>query len=260
MILENIGKKVTGPVETFVGLSTLFVETLKVIFTEKGKGRRLLLGIIKKQILFTGFDAMPVITITSLLIGMVTIIEVITQLPTVGGESYMGSILVIVVLRELGPLLTAFIIIGRSGTAISTEIGNMMVGGEVQAIENMGINPLRFIIMPRLFGVTIAMVCLAIYFDLSAIVGGFVFARLTVNYPLAAYVADITSALGFFDLMAGIIKCFIFGVIIAIVCAAYGFSVKVATTEVPQATTKAVVTCIYLCFVANCIITAFFFI
>lgn len=259
-ILEHAGAVAIAPISKITEIAALFVEVLRVAWVERGRGGAEVRNVILRQVLFTGVEAMKVISIIALLIGGAVIFETFSILPGYGGESVMGKILVIVVVRELGPLLTAFIIIGRSGTAISTEIGYMMVNHEIQAIEMMGINPIRFIVLPRLVGVAAAIFCLSFYFNIVALFGGYAFARLIVDYPFASYISDLGRALGFWDIAASGIKCFVFGLIVSLVCCWRGFSVKFSFTEIPQVTTRAVVISLYACFAANIIITMLFYI
>jgi phospholipid/cholesterol/gamma-HCH transport system permease protein len=259
-VLDRIGTAVMRPFSTMLDMSALFVEAFKVVITERGRGDKMVLDVVLRQILFTGVEALKVITIIALLLGGAVIFETFTQVPRVAGQALVGQILVVVVVRELAPILTAFIVIGRSGTAISTEIGYMMVNHEIQALEMMGINPIRFVVLPRLLGVAAAIFCLSFYFNVVVLFGGYLFARLFVDYPFVTYLTDLGSALGFWDVMVSGIKCFLFGIIVALVCCWYGFSVRFSFTEIPQATTRAVVRCIYLCFLVNVLITAIFFV
>lgn len=258
-VLDRIGALAIRPLSQVLDLSALFVEAVKVLATERGRGTRMVVDVILRQILFTGVEALRIVTGIALLLGGAVIFEVFTQVPRVGGEGLVGTILVVVVVRELAPILTAIIVIGRSGTAISTEIGYMMVNHEVQALEMMGINPLRFVVLPRLVGVAVAIFCLSFYFNVVALFGGYLFARFIVDYPFSTFVADLTQSLGFWDVMVSGIKCLLFGVIVALVCSWRGFSVRVSFTEIPQVTTRAVVLSISLCFVINILVTALFF-
>lgn len=258
--LGVVGSAISKPFSSLIDLSALFVEAMKAVYSERGHGGKIVLNVTLRQILFTGVEALKIITVIALLLGGAVIIETYTQIPKVGGESLIGSILVLVVVRELAPLLTAFIIIGRSGTAISTEIGYMMLNHEIQAIEMMGINPLRFIVLPRLIGVATAIFCLSFYFNIVALLGGYGFARFIVQYPFSAYITDLGSALGIWDIAVSGIKCLLFGLIVSLICCYKGFSVRYSFTEIPQVTTKAVVDSIYLCFIVNILITALFFI
>ena len=260
MLVERIGAAVQRPLDSAVEMATLFTEAFRTAWNERGPSDGIILDITLRQIYFTGIQAMKIVTVVALLLGGAVIIEAFTQLPRVGGESMIGSILVVVVVRELGPILTAIIVIGRSGTAISTEIGYMMVNHEMQAVSMMGVNPLRAVVLPRIIGVAAAIACLSFYFNIVALFGGYLFARFIVHYPLHRYIADLSGALGFWDVAVSGVKCLLFGVIVAVVCCRRGFSVKFSFTEIPQATTGAVVTCLYLCFIVNVAITAFFYI
>ena len=259
-MISKFNKFIYRRINILVEQSSLFCRSMTTIWTERHVGSKTIRDVVFRQILFTGIEALKIIVIIALAIGAVTIVEIITQLPRVGGQSYIGPVLVSVVVRELGPLLTAFIIIGRSGAAIATEIGNMMVSHEVQAIDSMGINPLRFIVMPRIVGVTVALVGLGLVFTVMALIGGYAFSRFMIEYPLVVYLADLGKSLKVIDILVGLIKCFSFGVIISTVSCYWGFSVKFSSHEVPQMMIKAAVTCIYMCFIANIIITALFYI
>lgn len=260
MALERTGEAVLNRLSYVLDMSALLVESVKVAFTERGRGDRIVFMAVLRQILFTGVEALRIVAIIAFLVGGAVIIESFTILPKYGGESVIGTILVLVVIRELGPLITAFIVIGRSGTAISTEMGYMMVNSEVSALESMGINPLRFLVLPRIAGVAAAIFCLSFIFNIMAIFGGYLFARFIVHYPFATYVADISQALGFWDVAVSGIKCLLFGVSVALICCFYGFTVRFSFTEIPQVTTRAVVLSIYVCFAVNILITAFFYI
>jgi len=258
--LARIGALVMRPLDSAVEMGTFITESVRTAWTERGPSDGIVLDVTLRQIYFTGVQALKIVTVVALLLGGAVIIEAFTQLPRVGGESAIGSILVVVVVRELGPILTAIIVIGRSGTAISTEIGYMMVNSEMQAIAMMGINPMRAVVLPRIVGVAAAIACLSFYFNIVALFGGYVFARFIVQYPFHRYITDLSGALGFWDVAVSGIKCLLFGIIVAVVCCQRGFNVRFSFTEIPQATTSAVVTCLYLCFIVNMVITAFFYI
>lgn len=254
-----IGAYILKRLNSAVEQSALLCKTVATLWTERGCGSAIVREMTKRQVLFTGIEAIKIIFITAMIFGVATIVELITEVPRVSGKSYIGPVLVAVVVRELGPLLTAFIVIGRSGTAIATEIGNMIFNHEVEAVDAMGIDPLRFIVLPRLIGVTSATIGLGLLFVVVALAGGWGFARLLIHYPFVAYLADLRESLGPFDVLICFIKCASFGVIIATICCYRGFSVKFSSHEVPQVMIKAVVGCIYACFIVNIIITGFFY-
>ena len=155
-----VGRKAIEGYTYLVDLAALVVISLQELANPGRQGRGEAFRVITRQILFTGVDALPVVSAIALMIGLIIITQAGTQLPKVGAGDMVGNIIVVVVIRELGPLLTAFIVVGRSGTAITTELGNMKVGQEVTALELMGISVARFIVMPRLVGMILAMICL----------------------------------------------------------------------------------------------------
>ena len=259
-ILERTGSAIRQNSSHLLDMAALFLEALKEGADKRARGGGTVFGVVMSQIFFTGVEAMKIVAVIAMLLGGVTIIETFSLVPNMGGESLIGKILVVVVVRELGPLITAFIVIGRSGTAISTEIGYMMVNYEIQALEMMGINPMRYVVFPRIVGVSVAVFCLSFFFNIVALFGGYLVSRFIIPYPFTMYINDLSRALGFWDVAVSGIKCFLFGIIVSVICCYQGFSVKFSFTEIPQVATRAVVWSIYACFAINIILTAFFYI
>ena len=129
--------------------------------------------ILLRQILFTGFEALNLIALIGLVIGGTIIIQGISVFENFGQGYFFYTILILIITRELGPLLTAFIIIARSGTSISTELGYMVVNHEVEALESIGILPIRYLVVPRVYAVVISLFCLNIYFNIAGLIGGY---------------------------------------------------------------------------------------
>jgi phospholipid/cholesterol/gamma-HCH transport system permease protein len=241
----------------FVVFRTLFVffATFEIV---TGRARTSI-KILFKQVLFTGVDALPVISLVSLAIGAIAIIQSLTLLPRFGGESLVGNILVTVIVRELGPLLTGFIVIGRSGTAITAEIGNMVVSHEIEALESMGVDPIRYIVIPRVLGVTISLVVLNVYFDLFAIIGGFLVSKMVLVTSFMTFLERLQESVLASDIIISLAKGCIFGIIVSFICTFQGFSVRASSTEVPQMTTKAVVNAITFLFLADGVVTFIYY-
>lgn len=234
----------TMVLSTFGGLTSTYRTSVRIVF---------------KQILFTGVQALPVISLVSLAIGAIAIIQSLTILPRFGGASFIGSILVTVIVRELGPMLTAFIVIGRSGTAITTEIGNMMVSHEIEALESMGIDPIRYIVIPRLLGVTASMVALNVYFALFSIIGGFLVSKLVLVTSFSIFTDRILDTMLASDIVMSLSKGVIFGILVSLICTFQGFLVRGSSTEVPQMTTRAVVNAITALVLADGVITFIYY-
>jgi phospholipid/cholesterol/gamma-HCH transport system permease protein len=160
---------------------------------------------------------------------------------SLGGGAMLGQVLVAIVVRELGPLITALIVIARSGTAVASEIGNMKANRETDALEVMGINPLSYIVFPRIIGGVISVICLSLYYIFVALLGGFLVARLTQEYSLQYYIDQLAQAITLNDFFLFLLKTTFGGTIIFVVSCYQGLLVKESPHEVPQVTTKAVV-------------------
>ncbi len=217
--------------------------------------RQVAFKVLVLQILFTGIEALGIVSLIALAIGAVIIVEGNTLLPRFGQSGLLYQILIVVITRELGPVLTAFIIIARSGTAIATELGNMVVSHEIEAYVSVGINPISYLAVPRVLGVTIAMMALTIYFNLFGLVGSYLVSQFVKPMPLAEYFRNLLLTLQARDVLSTLVKGFVFGIIASAVATFQGFKVKVAVTEIPRAAIKAVGQGFVLVFVADAIIT-----
>jgi phospholipid/cholesterol/gamma-HCH transport system permease protein len=154
-----------------------FFQALKetILFMRR---RQVAFRVLVFQILFTGVESLSIVSLIALSIGAVIIVEGGTILPRFGQTSLLYSILIVVITRELGPILTAFIIAARSGPAIATELGNMVVSHEIEAYISVGINPISYLVVPRVLGVTISVMALTIYFNVFGLVGSFLVSQL----------------------------------------------------------------------------------
>ncbi len=259
-LAEWTGKKVINLIQFIYGVYKLSYASFIELFKWNEKGNKVVFQLLLKQILFTGIDALPMISIISLLLGTIVITQSTTQLPIIGGENFIGNIIVLVIIRELGPLITAIVIIGRSGSAIGTELGIMRINQEIEALRAMGIRITRILVVPRILGCVIATLCLTIFFDLSAILGGYIISSIQLTTPFNLYFYRIILSLQYSDIYISLMKSAAFGVIIAILSCYHGLNVKQYTTEVPQATTKAVISSIVACFLFSSGLTMMFYI
>ena len=244
----------------FLNLSTLLYMAFRELITERKKGFSLVFEITLRQVYFTAVQALKVVAVISLALGTVIIVQIGTQLSFLGGGiEFIVPILVLVLFRELGPLLTAIIVIGRSGTAIATELGNIVIAHELEAIEVMGINPVYFIVTPRIIGVTVAVICLTIIFITIGLLGGFWVSKLILPITFQAFLRELGVALTAHDLIFAFLKSLIFGLLIALTCTYYGLTVGYSLIEVPQAATRGVVSAMLFCFATNALLTVLFY-
>lgn len=215
------------------------------------------LNVYLRQVYFTGLQALRIILVTSLMIGTV----VNTQIISIGGagsESLTGKVMVWIVVRELAPLLTAIIVIARSGTAISVELSQMKIAGEIDYLESLGIPTANYLIMPRLFGVATAVLLLTVYFDIAALLGGFCVVSLGWHVPWEQYSQGIFSVLTITELAASLLKSVLFGLFIAAICCWQGINVDRSVTQIPQAATRAVMQSLFFLFIIDGIASLLF--
>lgn len=225
-------------------------KTLKFLLSGKQDKKVLIL-----QLLFTGVEALPIISLISLGIGGVIIVQGVAILPQFGQGEMVYDILVLIIVRELGPVLTALILAARSGTAITTELGNMIVSHEIEAYESVGIDPVSYLAVPRLLGLVASMILLNVYFDIFGLFGSFVVTSMMNPIPLKEYLENLLQVLTAWDLFISFLKSFVFGYIIAVVSTYHGFRVNHAITEVPVAAIKSIGNCFSYIIIADAIIT-----
>lgn len=217
-------------------------------------GRRPTTAVFLKQVYFTGLEALRVIVTISLIIGSVIITQIISVVGS-GNEALSGKVLVWVVVKELGPLLTAIIVIARSGTAIATELGSMKINREIESIESLGIDPGQYLIMPRILGVTFAVVILTIYFEIVSILGGFLVAGIGWHVPFAQFSQGVFTSLTLKELGISVLKSLCFGLFLSASCCKHGLSVGKSATQIPQAATKGVMLSLFFVFILDGLIT-----
>lgn len=258
--VANIGEKLLSILNTCWGMSLLLYDTLLSFFsviTPGHRGNKSFKTQLSFQVLFTGVEAFWLVGLIALTTGGAIIVQAIFNMPMFGVGEYFGNLLVMTIVRELGPLITALVVIGRSGAAISVFLGNMKVNKEISALESMGIEPVDYLVMPAVVSMVISMVCLNIYFSLVSIIGGLIVARVVVDLQVTIFLDRIFEALRYTDLLMSLAKSIVFGVIISIVACYYGLSVK-NVREVSMAVIKSVVATIFLTLVTNIVITSIY--
>jgi phospholipid/cholesterol/gamma-HCH transport system permease protein len=216
-------------------------------------------GQTKLQIRFTGLDALWLVCGTALLLGAVTLIQAFSQLSGLGAENYIGALMVLIILRELGPLLTAVLVIGRSSTAIAAELGAMQLNGEVDALAIHGVNPYQYLLLPRWLGVLISVFVLVVFFDAVALGGGFLVARLKYDVTFGFFMDSVRLTLSNLDFAATVLKALLFAGAITFTACHFGLRIQRSQTEIPQAVTKTVVSALVAVFALDGLITALFY-
>lgn len=259
-VIDSLGRRFMATLEYTLSVSIMIYLSVRTILLDRAQSFRTVMGVVSMQIYFTGWQAMPLITLLSLASGTIVILQSAVQLNLVGGGEMIGNLLVVILVREVGPLMTAFVVIARSGTAVASEIGTMKVNKEIDALEVMGIHPLSYVVFPRLAGGIISVLCLAFYFNLIALLGGFIVTRFIQNeMPVSFYIDSLVQALAIEDVWLFLIKNSFSGAIIFVICCYQGLLVKQSPHEVPQVTTKAVVNSMIYVVLFNLSVTAIYY-
>jgi phospholipid/cholesterol/gamma-HCH transport system permease protein len=253
-VVDFIGTRAVGMGRYISELVVFFSKTLATSLKRNTAGADVIRSVTLRQVYYTAVQAVPVVSLLAVVFGAVIIFQTLSFFSA--GASVVGTLLDNVVIRELGPLFTAFIVIGRSGSAITVELGNLKTDGELELLQGLGIDPYRYIVIPRMIGVTIGVICLCILFDLVAMLGGYAFARLTLQIPGAAFVFLIAQEITVLGVFSGLLKSAVFGLLISTVSCYHGLRVSDAVTSVPPATQQSVVYSLVLCVLANIVITA----
>ena len=251
-----------NPITTFKGMFYdlgFFAKTLKgvVFFIRHSQAS---FKILIMQVLFTFVHALGISTLLALAIGAAVNLIGVPFLTMLNQQQLIYTLLIIIITRELGPLLIAFIVIARSATAIATEIAGMVISHEVEAYISVGVNPIEHLAVPRFLGVTISLVLLNIYFSIFGLAGSYIVAQLFSSTPMDYYFTSLLQYLTIQDILMSIIKSITFGAIISIVAVIKGFSVERASTEVPVAGLQAVSSAFALCIVVNVILSILFYV
>jgi phospholipid/cholesterol/gamma-HCH transport system permease protein len=237
--LDSSYESITFIGEVMIGFFRYFTNPSKIRF---------------KDILITseklGVNAFFIIALVNFLVGLVIAFQSAIPLSKYGGTIFVADLLVLSVFKELGPLMTAIVVNGRSSSAFAAEIGTMKVNEEIDALTTMGINKIRFLVMPKFIATLVMLPILTIFGILFAMIGGLV-VMISLGFPPITYLNEITLAASYTDLLAGLFKTIFFALIIAGVGCLEGLRTKSGATAVGDSTTKAVVKGIILIVVVD---------
>jgi phospholipid/cholesterol/gamma-HCH transport system permease protein len=241
MLLANRVYHILG----FTGLVTV---TLLRLFRQP---RRLRLVATLVQMEVVGLDAMPIVGLLSFLIGVVMAYQGADQLRRFGAEIYTVNLLGVSILRELGVLLSAIIIAGRSGSAFTAQIGTMQVNEEIDALRTLGLDPIEVLVLPRLFGLTLTLPLLVFYADFMGVLGGALMSWLVLDINIPNFLTQLQSAVTTTTLWVGVVKAPFFASIIALVGCFEGLNVTRSAESVGRLTTQSVVESIFFVIVTD---------
>lgn len=257
-VAETVGKSTVGAYRDTWGLAQTLLGALAAPFEAGESARSVASRLAVRQVFFTGFEALPLVSVIAVFVGATIVIQMQIMAAQLPGE-IVGRIIVAVVLRELAPLTTSIIVTGRSGTAIATELGNMKSNSEILALSSLGIDPLRFVVWPRLMGAVVSVMVLTIYFGMMAIMSGYLMGAWLGSSSFSALQAGFADALVPEDIVLYFVKCGGLGLLVGWFSCHYGLGVRSSPTEVPQQASKAVIMSLLGAVVYNTTLTAGFY-
>ncbi len=259
-VFENVGRSAIEKTEYVGGLSIQFWRALSRSWRANPfTGSRLRWKSTIEQMAVVGFDALPVVCMIAGATGLIMAFQGGAELRRFGALQFVINLVGTSMTRELGPLMTAIVVIGRSGSSFSAEIGTMVVTEEVDALRTMALDPVEFLLVPKYAAMMVMMPCLVIAAVSSGIIAGGVFTYFTLDMSLGVYLRATLDILEMRDIVTSLIKAIAFGTIIVHVGCFEGFNVKGGPVGVGRSTTAAVVKSIFLVVLADLLFTAFFY-
>jgi len=245
---RSFGRALLSLLLTVQGLGAFALITLGVLFSKLGAARGVVPGLVRQQIVRSGLRLLPMFLFLAAALGFLVIGQTVSWLSPVGAIEYVGTVVVVVVVRELGPLLTALVVLARVGTANVVELGTARALGEVEALEALGIDPVHYLVVPRVVGMALGIFSLTVYLILGAVVSGYAWAFLQ-DVPLRPgdYFRQLAGALGWLDFALLALKTVGFGGIIAVVTSYHGLAQPLRLEEVSAATVRAVAQSLIAC-------------
>jgi len=257
--VAQIGESVTDGLAYLGSLATLGARASYYTFVGPFRGKPLRVQRAISQAMEVGVRALPILSLITFFIGLILALQAAYELRKFGAIDLVATAVAVSMTRELGPLITAIVVIGRSGSAFAAEIGTMKVTEEIDALETMAISPVHFLVTPKFLAMIIMLPCLTICANTMGILGGSLFGVLQADFTIKRYVLASIDSLFLRDLTTGLIKSVMFGITITAVGCLEGLSTGAGAEQVGRSTTRAVVVSIFLVVVVDLIFTAIFF-
>lgn len=251
---DRLARKLFRGVLTLQGLGAFALITLGVILDKFSVARSVIHPRVRHEIYRSGVALVPMFGYVSLALGFLVVGQTVSALAKVGATDYLGSMMVVVVVRELGPLLTAMLVLARIGTANVIELGTARALGEVEALEALGIDPVHYLIVPRVIGMALGIFSLTVYLILGALASGYLFAFLQdVALAPGDYFKQIAAALNWLDFALLALKTVLFGFFIAIVTCYHGLARPLRLEDMPRVAVRAITQGVFICVLVDAV-------
>jgi phospholipid/cholesterol/gamma-HCH transport system permease protein len=257
--VSQIGGTVMNSLAYVGSLASLGGQAAYYTFVAPFQGKPLRLQRAVSQAMDVGVRALPILSLITFFIGLILALQAAYELRRFGAMSYVATAVAVSMSRELGPLITAIVVIGRSGSAFAAEIGTMKVTEEIDALETMAISPIRFLVTPKFLAMILMLPCLTIWANAMGILGGSLFGVAQADFTFSRYVQASLDSLLLRDIMTGLVKSVMFGITITAVGCQEGLDTGAGAEQVGRSTTRAVVVSIFLVVLVDLVFTTLFF-
>jgi phospholipid/cholesterol/gamma-HCH transport system permease protein len=258
-VVSQLGASVTDSLAYLGALATLGSRAAYYTFVGPFQGKPLRWHSAASQAMEVGVRALPILSLITFFIGLILALQSAYELSKLGAMTLVAKAVALSMSRELGPLITAIVVIGRSGSAFAAEIGTMRVSEEIDALEVMAINPVDFLVAPKFLAMIVMLPCLTIWANTMGILGGALFGVTQADFTFGRYIQASIESLYIRDILSGLIKSVMFGVTITAVGCLEGLSTGGGAEQVGRSTTRAVVVSILLVVVVDLVFTGLFF-
>ncbi len=258
-MLEAIGRSTQSLLKQSKEILALHGQTLYWVFVGPFRKKPVSQKNLFAQTVFSGIDSLAIVFFVDFFIGMVLAMQSAYQLEQLGATIYVAALVGVSMTREIGPVLTSLVIAGRVGAAITAELATMKVTEQVEALETLSLNPVRYLVAPRFLALLIMLPCLVILGDLIGMFGGYVVGTMNLGLSSGLYIDTTIEFLTVKDIMTGLCKSVVFSVIITMIACYQGLSTDGGAEGVGRSTTKSVVTSFILIIIADAILTAIFY-
>lgn len=254
----SVGEKILSMLNDVVAFIEFFGNMLIEIFASLFSPRKIRWADFPQLFIQSGVNAVPIVSLILLLIGIISGYQGAIQLKQFGADIYIADLIGVSITRELGPLMTAILVAGRSGSAFAATIGTMKVTEEIDALRAMGFNPMCFLVIPRVYAVSLSIPFLVMIGNLAGIIGGLISGLATLDITSIGYFIQLKKAVSLSDIASGLAKSVIFGFLVASIGCYRGLKVQGGAENVGHYTTLSVVNAIFAIIIADTIFTFIF--
>jgi phospholipid/cholesterol/gamma-HCH transport system permease protein len=258
--LSSIGRNTIGGLAYLGGLAQLGGRAAYFTLIGPFRGKALRWHRAAHQAMAVGVEALPILSTITFFIGVILALQGAYELRKFGALQFVAGGVAVSMTRELGPLMTAIVVIGRSGSAFAAEIGTMKVTEELDALTTMALNPIQFLVTPKFLAMLLMVPCLTTWADFMGVVGGAVFGVTGANFTIQTYFRATLDALLVKDILTGLLKSVMFGAVITAVGCHEGFETGAGAEQVGRSTTSAVVMSIFLVVIVDLVFTTLFYV